>query len=108
MVFQFLAAFVCMVLMLHCLGPDAPGYPANNTVLRIHSITEKEGQIAGKIVDRHAAAEVILHIGKSVGEGEGQLRDRVGAGFSNVVAADTDTIEITNALIDKKLLNVAH
>jgi hypothetical protein len=57
---------------------------------------------------RHAAGQVVLHIGEPVGQGEGQLADGVGPGFGDVVAGDGDRVEIAHIVFDEVLLDVAH
>ena len=52
--------------------------------------------------------EVGLDEGEAVGEREGQLRDRVRAGFGNVISRNAHRIKIANLLFDKVLLNIAH
>ena len=56
MILQHLAALVGLIFILHTLGPDPAGHPADNTILRIHTIAEKERKIGRKIINIHSAA----------------------------------------------------
>ena len=82
---SFCAALVGAVLALHRLGPDEPCHPADDRVLRIHAVGEEEGQVGGEVVDGHAPGQVVLHQGESVGQGEGELADRIRARLGDVV-----------------------
>ena len=85
-VLELLAALVGAVLVAHGDGPDAPGHAAEDGVLGIQAVGEEKGEVGGEVVDVHAAAQVVLHEGETVGQGEGQLRDRVGPRLGDVVA----------------------
>ena len=45
---------------------------------------------------------------ESVGQREGQLCDRIGTRFGDVITADTDTVEILYVVMNKILLHIAH
>jgi hypothetical protein len=87
-VLQLLAALVGAVLVAHRHRPDAARHAAQHGVLRVHAVAEEEAQVGREVVDVHAARQVRLHEGEAVAEREGQLADRVGAGFGDVIAAD--------------------
>src|SRR6185437_12629502 len=48
MIFQFLRPAVAFVDMLDRFGPDAPRYPADNAVFRVHAVAEEERQVGSK------------------------------------------------------------
>ena len=50
-------------------------------------LEKKKERLGAKLVDLHAAREVVLDVGETVGQREGQLGDRVGARLGDVVAA---------------------
>ncbi len=90
----------------HC--PDAPRDAADDGVFRIHAVAEEERQVGREVVDVHAAREISLDEGESVGQRERQLRDRVRAGLGDVVARDRHRIEIPDVVLDEILLDVSH
>lgn len=107
-VLHHLAARIRAVALAHGAGPDAAGDAADDGVFRIHAVAEEERQVGREVVDLHAARQVVLDDGEAVAERERQLRDRVRAGFGDVVAGDADRIEIAHLLVDEVLLDVAH
>jgi hypothetical protein len=107
-VLQHLAALVGAVAVLERLGPEAARHAAHHGVLGVHAVAEEEAQVGREGVDVHAPAEVVLHVGEAVGQGEGELADGVGAGLRDVVAADADAVEVADLLVDEVLLHVAH
>ena len=50
----------------------------------------------------------IFNISKPVGQGERQLGNRIGAGLGDMITGDRDTVEITDVVIDKVLLDIPH
>ena len=90
MVLQFLAALVGLVFVAHGNGPDTPGYPSHDRIFGVHAIREEEGQIVSEVIYLHSAGDVGFDKGETIGEGEGQLGDGIGAGFGNVIARDGD------------------
>jgi hypothetical protein len=73
---------------LHRHRPDAARHAAHHGVLGVHAVAEEEAQVGREVVDVHAARQVGLDVGEAVGQREGELADRVGAGLGDVVAAD--------------------
>ena len=63
----------------------------NDAVLRVHAAGKEEREVLGKVIDVHAAGQVVLHIGEAVGKGKGQLADGIRPGLGDMVAADIDT-----------------
>ncbi len=89
-------------------GPDPASHPPEDRVLRVHAVGEEEREVGGEVVDRHTPSQIGLHIGEPVGQGEGQLGDRVGSGFGDVVAGDRDGVEVAHPVPDEELLDVGH
>ena len=108
MVLEHLAARTRLVALAHGARPDATRDPPDDRVLRVHAVGEEERQVGREVVDAHAAREVVLDDGKTVGEREGQLRDGVRPGLGDVVAGDGYRVEVAHPLIDEVLLHVAH
>ncbi len=108
MVLELLAALVRAVSVLHRHGPDAARDAADHRVLRVHAVGKEERQVRREVVDVHAAREVRLDEGEAVGEREGELRDRVRAGFGDVIAGDRHRIEILHLVVHEIFLHVAH
>ena len=79
MVLELLAAVVGAVLLPHHHRPDTPCHPADDRILRIKTVREEIGKVRRKVIDMHAARQVVFHKGEAVGEGEGKLADGVGA-----------------------------
>ena len=65
-VLQHLATRAGTIPLAHRTRPNAPRDPTDNAVFGIHSIGEKEAQVGRKIIDSHAAREVILNNRKAV------------------------------------------
>ena len=86
MVFQHLRAFVGLVAKFHGFGPDEACNAAQHSVFGIDAIREKEREIRCEFVDVHSPGNIIFHVSEAVGQRKGQLCDRIGAGFGNVVA----------------------
>ncbi len=105
---QLLAALVAAVAVSHRNRPDAARDAPEHGVFRVHAVGEEERQVGREVVDMHAAREVGLDEGEAVGEREGELRDRVGAGLRDVVARDRHRVEVLHLAIDEVLLDVAH
>ena len=108
MVLQLLAALVGAVFFFHGHRPYAPSHAAHDGVLGVHAVAEEERQIGSKVVDVHAACQIGFDKCEAVGQREGQLRNRVGPRFSDVVTADGHAVEIAHLVLDKVLGNVAH
>ena len=107
-VLQLLAAIVRAVFLLHRHGPDAACDAAEHRVFRIHAIREEERQVGREVVDVHAARKIRFYEGETVRQREGELRDRVRAGFGDVIARDRHRIEIAHLMVDEVLLDVTH
>jgi hypothetical protein len=98
----------CRLLPEVCARPDAPRHPPDDYVLRIHAVGEEEREVGREVVDLHAARQVVLGDGEAVGEREGELRDRVGAGLGDVIPGDRHRVEVAHAPLGEVLLHVAH
>ena len=107
-VLELLGPLVGAVAFLHGDGPDAAGHPTDDRVLGVHAVGEEEREIRCERVHIHPPGQVRLDVGESVGQGEGQLGDGVGAGFGNVVARDRDRVEVAHLVFDEPLLHVGH
>ena len=107
-VLHFLAALVGAIALFHGHRPDAPRNAADHRVFRIHAIAEEETQVRREFVDVHAARQIGFDIGKAIGQRESQLRNRVGAGFGDVIAGDRYRIEVAHLMLDEIFLDVAH
>ena len=108
MVLELLAALVGAVAVAHGDRPDAPGHPPEHRVLGVHAVAEEERQVGGEVVDVHAPGQVGLDVGEGVGQGEGELGDRVRARLGDVVAGDRHRVEVPHLLGDEPLLDVGH
>ncbi len=95
-------------LMLDRLRPDPPGDPSDHGVLGVDPVAEEEREVGGEVVDVHPPGQVVLDIGETVGEGEGELADRVGPGLGHVISRDRDRVEVVDLVVDEELLEVAH
>jgi hypothetical protein len=71
-------------------------------------LLKKKDQVGREIIEGHAPAEIIFHVGEAVSEGKRQLGDRVGAGLGDMIAADGDAVEIADFFVDEPGLYVAH
>ena len=107
-ILQHLASRLGVIPVPHRFGPDPPCHPADDTILRVHAVAEKEGEIRCKIINEHPPAEVIFNEGESVGQSEGKLGHRVRSGFSDVITADGDAVEIPDLVVDEIRLYVTH
>jgi len=107
-VLEFLAALIRTVALAHRDCPDPASDSAEHRVLGINAVREEERKVGSEVLHLHAASEVRLNIGETIGEGEGQLRNRVRPGFGDVVTGDGHRIEIAHLIIDEPLLDVAH
>jgi hypothetical protein len=107
-VFEHLAALIGTILLLHGLGPDAPRHATDDRIFGVDAVAEEEAEVGPEGVDVHAPAQVILHEGEAVGEGESELRDGVGARLGNVVARNGHRVEVPHLLGDEILLHIAH
>ena len=96
------------VLVAHGNRPDATGHPADNIVFRIQSVGEEKRKVRGKAVNRHPSGQVIFNIGKSIGQGEGQLSDGIRASLGDMIPGYGYRIKVTDVFCDKVLLNVTH
>jgi hypothetical protein len=95
--------------LLHGLGPDAPRHAADDGVFGVDAVGEKERlRLGAKSLMSMPRRQVILHKGEAVGEGEGQLRDGIGARLGNVVARNGDRVEVAHLVGDEILLHIAH
>lgn len=86
MVFQLLTPLGGAVTHFHSHGPDAAGHPTDHGVFRVHAVGKEKGEVRGDVIDVHAPGQVVLDVGKTVGERQGQLGDGVGAGLGDMVA----------------------
>ena len=93
MVFQLLAALVGAVLVAHGRSPDPPRHPTHHRIFRVHAVAEEERQIRGEVVDVHSARQIGFDVGEAVGQGKGQLRNRIGAGLGDVIAGNRDRVK---------------
>ncbi len=96
------------VAVAHGHGPDAARHPSDHRVLGVHAVGEEEDQVGGEVVDVHAPRQVRLHVGEAVGQGEGELGDRVRPGLGDVVAGDGHRVEVAHPALAEVLLDVAH
>ncbi len=71
-------------------------------------LEKKKDRLGPKLSERHAAGEVVLDIGKTVGKSQGQLGDGIGAGFGNMISGDGDRIKIPHIVLSEILLDVPH
>ena len=108
MVFQFLRAVVPLVFILHGLGPDPSCHTPDHAVFGIHAVTKEEGKVGGEVVDVHTPAQVIFHIGKSIGQCKGKLGDGVGTRLCDMITADADAVEVLHFMLDEELLHITH
>src|SRR3954464_1036783 len=108
MILQHLAALIRFVFIFHGLSPNASGYPANNTVFRIHSIAEEERKIGRKFIYMHPPAQVIFNISESIGQCESKLRYRVGSGFRNMISANADAVKVADLVRNEIGLHISH
>ena len=107
-VLEFLTALVGPVHVAHGDRPNAACDAADDRVFRIEPVGEEEGKVRCELVDVHASAAVVLHVGEPVGECQRELRDGVGARLSDVVARNGHGVVVANAVVDVVLLHVAH
>ena len=107
-VLEFLTALVGPVHVAHRDRPNAACDPADDRVFWIEPVGEEERQVGCELVDVHASAAVVFHVGEAVGERQGELRDGVGTRLSDVVARDGHGVVVANAVVDVVLLHVAH
>src|SRR5439155_19170390 len=59
---------------------------------------EKEAEPRREAVDLHPASETGVDVREAVGQSEGQLLNRGGAGFANVIAADAHRVPLRHLL----------
>jgi len=57
--------------------------------------------------DIHASAQIIFHVSETIGECECQLRNRVGAGFRDMITGNETEIEIPDVFFNEVLLHIA-
>ena len=107
-VLEHLGACGCPVLLAHSFGPDAPGHAADDCILWIDAVGEEKAEIRPKLVQVHASAQVVLDVGKTVSKGKGQLRDRIGAGFGDVVPTDGYAVEVADGAVNERGLHITH
>ena len=107
-VLELLAALVGTVFFLHGHGPDAPGYATHHGVFGVHAVAKEKAQVGREVVNMHAPRQIGLDKGKTIGQRESQLADRVGPGLGNVVAADGHAVEIAHLVVHKILGHIAH
>ena len=107
-VLEHLRAGTCTVTLAHCPCPDAPRHATDDGVFGIHPIRKEEAQVRRKVVDAHAASQVVLDDCESVRQGKRKLTDRVRPGFGDMVTADRNAVVIADVVVDEKLLDVAH
>ncbi len=107
-VFELLRAFVCAVEIAHGDGPDAAGDATDDGVFGVDAVAKEEREVAGEVIHVHAASAVVFGESEAVGEGEGELRDGVCAGFGDMVAGDGDGVEVLDLVGDEVGLDIAH
>jgi hypothetical protein len=79
--------------------PQEAGGPQHGDLHeKIHAHTEEKREPRGKGIDVQPGGEGRAHVLQAVGQGEGALQHRVGAGFHHVVAADADRVELGHVL----------
>ena len=108
MVLELLRAFVGSVFPVERFGPNPARHPTDDGVFGVDAVGKEEAEVGPERIDVHAPAQVVLHVSEAIGQGEGQLRDRVGSRLCDVVAADGDRVEVPDALVDEVGLDVAH
>ena len=91
---QLPAALVAgLVVLTHPAGPDPSGGPVLRDLLEEVDVgVEEERQARGDRVDLQAGLPGELDVGEAVGEREGELLGRRGAGLADVVARDRDRV----------------
>jgi hypothetical protein len=71
-------------------------------------LLKKKLRLGAKSSIVHATAQVIFEIGKSVGESERQLGNRICARLCNMIATYADAVKIPDVIVNKILLNITH
>ena len=85
--------------LLHDLGPEAAGRPEFGHLFQeIRVGVEEEGEPRPEFIHLHARLDGRLDVGDAVGQGEGDLLHRGGAGLPDVVAADADGVPLGHFL----------
>ena len=107
-ILQHLRTRIATVFQLHRLRPNPTCNPTNYRVFRVNPVAEEETQVRRKIIDVHAATQIILHIGKAVAQRKGQLRNRISPRLRNVVSADAHTVKIPHLIGDEIMLHITH
>ena len=104
MVFQFLRSLVSLIEVSQSNGKNAPGDSSDYSVFRIHPVAEEITEILCKGVNGKPSGQVVFDDGEPICESECYLGDGIGPGFSNVVAGDTDAVEIPDIVFGILLL----
>ena len=107
-VLELLTALVGPVHVAHRDRPNAACDPADDRVFGVEPVGEEERQVGCELVDVHASAAVVFHVGEAVGKRQGELRDGVGTRLGDVVARDGHGVVVANPVVDVVLLHVAH
>jgi hypothetical protein len=88
---------------LHYLCPKYPGRPEFSYFLEeIVMGIEEKGKATGKIVDIQSTVNGRLYVGNAIGQRKSNFLNGAGAGFTDVVPANTDSIpagQITTAVL---------
>ncbi len=107
-ILELLGPLVGAVLEAHGNRPDAPRDPPHHGVFRVHAVGEEEAEVGREVVDLHAARPVALDVSEAVGQGEGELGDRVRPRLGDVVARDRNRVKVAHPVFDEPSLDVAH
>ena len=107
-ILQHLRTRIASVLQLHRFGPNSASHPANHRVFWVDAVAKEETQVRRKIIDVHAATQIILHIGKAVAQRKRQLRNGVRTRLGNVVPADAHAVKIPHLIGDEIMLHITH
>ncbi len=78
-----------VVVLAHPGSPEVAGRAILGDLFKEVNVgVKKEREPRGNYVDVEPALSRQLHVGKSVGQREGQFLDRGGAGFTDVIAGN--------------------
>ena len=108
MILQHLRTRIAPVLQLHRFGPNSASYPTNHRVLWVDAVAKEKTQVRRKIIDVHAATQIIFHIGKAIAQCKGQLRNGVRTRLGDVVPADAHAVKIPHLIGDEIMLHITH
>ena len=107
-VLEHLGACGCSVLLAHGFGPDATSHAADDCILGVDAVGEEKAQVGPEFVQIHASAQVVLDVGKAVRQRKGQLRNRIGPGFGDVVPTDGYAVEVADGAVNERGLHITH